>query len=518
MSKYHTVVSRRDFMKGLGIAGAGLGVTAAVAPTFHDLDEMSASIPAVHPWPWWVKEMEYDTTSVEIDWSKITRWDSRHILQCSWQGSKELDAWVDLRDGQGTAAKLIKERDDRKLAGLKANNPWYDLRNYALSAGRWKATVSNADYFLGTKVTTPEGRGVPNWTGTPEEASMMLKVAATMYGASDVAIIELDPNTSKNMIFSYEFRDGKPYVFEDVDQAYETGEADVNGRPAKDGKRVIPNKCRWVIQYSFDESEEWLGRFGEEGGMRYQTGQHAQPCIQRFIKSLGYQAIGPMNYTNNMSENIGMAILGGTSELGRNNLSISPRFGAVQGQCSSIITDLPLAPTKPINAGIRSFCYSCMKCAENCPGGALSRNGEGPSGPIIKEPTWEGVCVSHRWMGRTAFEAKTPNVFRQQAGINEPAFYKHWWYSVPDCYPGIYDQCGSFGCCVSCPFSGGSKSVVHQIVKSTSSVTTVFNSFFRDLDDVFYGKEGRIRRTPEKLNAFWEGKVPLYRFGTDSTL
>ena len=31
MSKFHSVVSRRDFMKGLGLAGAGLGAAAATA-------------------------------------------------------------------------------------------------------------------------------------------------------------------------------------------------------------------------------------------------------------------------------------------------------------------------------------------------------------------------------------------------------------------------------------------------------------------------------------------------------
>ena len=517
MSKYHSMVSRRDFMKGLGLASAGIGAM-AVAPAFHDLDEMASSSGPIHKWPWWVKEKEIDNPTVEIDWSKVSRWDSRHVLQCSWQGSKELDAWIDLRDGAGAAKKKVTERDDRKLQGLKSGDPWYDLRNLALSTGRWKATVNNADYFLGTKVPTPEERGITKWTGSAEDASLMVKVAAIMYGASDVAFIELDPATSRNLIFSYEFRDGKPYVFEDVDKAYETGEADVNGRPAKDGKRVIPNKTRWLVQYSFDESEEWLGRFGEEGGMRYQTGQHAQPCIQRFIKSLGYQAIGPMNYTNNMSENIGLAILGGTSELGRNNLSISPRFGAVQGQCASIITDLPLAPTKPIDAGIHRFCETCMKCAELCPGGALSRQGQGPSGEIVKEATWEGFGPAHRFTGRTEFEAKTPGVFRQQAGANETPFYKHWWYSVPDCFPGTYDICGSFGCCVSCPFSSGVKAGVHQLIRATSAATPLFNSFFRDMDDVFYGKEGRLRRDPAQMEAFWHDEVKLGRFGTDSTL
>ena len=43
MSKFHSTVTRRDFMKGLGLAGAGIGAAAAASPVFHDLDEVAAS-------------------------------------------------------------------------------------------------------------------------------------------------------------------------------------------------------------------------------------------------------------------------------------------------------------------------------------------------------------------------------------------------------------------------------------------------------------------------------------------
>jgi histidinol-phosphate/aromatic aminotransferase/cobyric acid decarboxylase-like protein len=42
MGKFHSTVSRRTFMKGLGLAGAGIGAAAAAAPVFHDLDEVSS--------------------------------------------------------------------------------------------------------------------------------------------------------------------------------------------------------------------------------------------------------------------------------------------------------------------------------------------------------------------------------------------------------------------------------------------------------------------------------------------
>ena len=75
MSKFHSIVSRRDFMKGLGLAGAGLGVAAAASPVFHDLDELTASPTGEWKRSWWVKEREYDDPTAEVDWSMLKRLD-----------------------------------------------------------------------------------------------------------------------------------------------------------------------------------------------------------------------------------------------------------------------------------------------------------------------------------------------------------------------------------------------------------------------------------------------------------
>ena len=48
-------MSRRDFMKALGLAGAGVGAAAAAAPVFHDLDEVMSSA-SMQKHPWYVKE------------------------------------------------------------------------------------------------------------------------------------------------------------------------------------------------------------------------------------------------------------------------------------------------------------------------------------------------------------------------------------------------------------------------------------------------------------------------------
>ena len=74
MSKFHTTVSRRTFMKGLGLAGAGLGAAAATAPVFHDLDEVIAAPQSNFKRPWYIKT-GLDNPTSGVDWSAKERYD-----------------------------------------------------------------------------------------------------------------------------------------------------------------------------------------------------------------------------------------------------------------------------------------------------------------------------------------------------------------------------------------------------------------------------------------------------------
>ncbi|MGI2336762.1 MAG: twin-arginine translocation signal domain-containing protein, partial [Dehalogenimonas sp.] len=74
MSKFHTTVNRRDFMKGLGLAGAGVGAAALTAPQFHDLDEVISAPKANFKHAWYVKNRDAFNPTVEIDWDQIKPW------------------------------------------------------------------------------------------------------------------------------------------------------------------------------------------------------------------------------------------------------------------------------------------------------------------------------------------------------------------------------------------------------------------------------------------------------------
>jgi 3-chloro-4-hydroxyphenylacetate reductive dehalogenase len=88
--------------------------------------------------------------------------------------------------------------------------------------------------------------------------------------------------------------------------------------------------------------------------------------LERYIKELGYTALrGKVNPQ-------AAALAGGVGELGRNGLIITEKFGARIHLNDAILTDLPLAPDKPIDLGVDDFCKICRKCAETCPTNSIT--------------------------------------------------------------------------------------------------------------------------------------------------
>ena len=69
---YHSTVSRRDFMKMLGMGSVGAGALAmGLSPNmpFADLDDMMSSEFSDRKLPFWVKEV--DEPTVEINWDEM---------------------------------------------------------------------------------------------------------------------------------------------------------------------------------------------------------------------------------------------------------------------------------------------------------------------------------------------------------------------------------------------------------------------------------------------------------------
>ena len=459
--KYHSTISRRDFLKMLGLGSVGLATTAISAPVIHDLDEMMALPEAEFKRPWYVKEV--DKTTVEIDWKIMKRFDYQEVM---WANGLR-KAW-----GLENYNKIVSMGRERTSRFMKENKPGYTLRDQALhSSANW-APVS----FLGPQTSqTPEQLGVPRWEGTQEENARMIRAFLKVHGAAQVGFVELETNTTEKLIYSYDapdfypaFSRGKKLDFLDVDNPSET-----------ENQRIIPKKARWVIVYTIRMSDVMMrytpGHIGLTPTLvAYQLKNVIQGQLQNFLRSLGYMGLGEATNYNALGSAVGFGVLSGLGEQSRVMHLLTPEYGLHQ-RVFKVITDLSLAPGKPIDFGAIQFCRSCKKCADFCPVQAI---------PHSTDPDWE------------------INGDYQNAGV------RIWRRNEPICNAymvtsGISEHCSV--CFGVCPLSKGSnKASYNDFMKTFMSTTPVFNGLFRKIDDFFgYG----IKGDPER---FWDMDMPPF--------
>jgi epoxyqueuosine reductase len=452
-------LNRRDFLRFAGIGAGAAAVATVVKPAAgQNLATFKAapfSDPAGRPKrPWWVRTVDQPTT--EIDWNVMQRYNERTGTvrgpgMAGYVGPDEVD-------------RLTETARRNELQRMLDNVDGYTLKDHALSA----AHVGTARSFLGPqRVPTPEDRGVPKWTGTPEEAARILRAAMRHFGASTVGFIELDENTRK-LIYGVD-PDGKDLIFTDEPEAYETDDA-----------RYIPNSCKYVMVYTVQMSTETMRRCPTQLGsqttrLAYTRSEIIQASAQEFLRGLGYQGLAEST-TNALGISPALAVMAGLGEMSRLNRLITPEFGPMV-RVFKVLTDLPVAVDKPIDAGIMEFCKRCKKCAEACPSESLS---------FLDEPTWETQGDWNNPGHKAYFENAVTCMayWREQAGTN----------------------CGI--CFAVCPFSKKDKAWVHEWVKAGSAKAPFLVNFFRSMDDAFgYG-------TQASAEEWWSLDLPEY--GIDS--
>jgi len=458
-------LTRRQFLKDIGLAGAGVALTpmAAAGMTadgMNDLADDESPTSDAPPRPSWVKPV--DKPTMEIDWSAMQRFDERS--SCRTGLAKYVDgAKID---------ELTALRTANLDQWLKEGKPGYALRDAALLAA--SGVGSGAQSFLGPdKVTTPADRGVANWTGAAEEANAMVTAALRHMGAATVGVVELDPNTTEKLVYSYD-PDGKQLVFTDADRPAET-----------ETQRIIPRKARWVIVWTVQMSEETLKRAPTQTAQQtttlaYTRNRNIQLRLQTFLRSLGYMALGESS-TNALGIAPAFGVMAGLGEMSRLNRMISPEYGPMV-RVFKMITDLPMAPTKPINASIMRFCRDCGKCAESCPTGALS---------MEREPTW------------------------QTQGPWNNAGHKAWFEDSRRCREGWFRSGTNCGRCFAvCPYASSARALVHQLAFSVEASTTSFNPFFRKMHDVMFGYPDPSYNPVKDPNRWWSLDLPEYGIDT----
>ena len=153
-------------------------------------------------------------------------------------------------------------------------------------------------------------------------------------------------------------------------------------------------------------------------------------------------------YSGNLSASAPFGALSGMGQHARMaDVIVSPEYGAYIRGMNRILTDLPVATTNPIDAGIARFCLTCKICAEACPFGAL------PMG----DPSYDRPAPADAYVSG----------------------FKGWVVN--------YEKCPFCAAChATCPFNSIQASFIHGLVKATVATTPVFDSFFASMERSFH--------------------------------
>lgn len=153
----------------------------------------------------------------------------------------------------------------------------------------------------------------------------------------------------------------------------------VDTRDMTETELGLPEGLPTVIVLGHEMDEELVATYpsalaGAATGREYSHEASVVMQLAAYIRNLGYEAVASMNDTGLV---IPFAIKAGLGEYARNQLVITPEFGP-RLRFSKIFTNLPLAHDVAKPLGVRAFCDTCTKCADNCPPKAL------PYGPPVE--------------------------------------------------------------------------------------------------------------------------------------
>ncbi len=273
---------------------------------------------------------------------------------------------------------------------------------------------------------------------TPEYNTMIVKRAAKLFGADLVGICKLD----------------RRWIYTKGLELIKRSEYEID----------IPDEYEWVVNIavamSYDHYKYTPTFIGGAGtGLGYSKMAYTTGLVGQFLNQLGYKSIPTGNDT---ALSIPFAIQAGLGELGRNGIMITRPYGARVRLCK-VFTNMPLVPDEPIEFGVTEFCTTCKKCADNCPGNAIS-HGERSTEPI----NISNAGGSLKWY------------------VDGERCFKFW----------ASNRCDCGNCIRACPFNKP-KGLLHDTSRWVIERFPVFDRLFIYADDLLgYGEQ-------EDLASFW---------------
>ncbi len=356
-----------------------------------------------------------------------------------------------------------------RIERIEKQAPGYGLVDWAL-----QQAGESTHKIAGTDMNVPN-RGHSSWSrsfaalpaGVERAAedrpniTREIKRAARLLGADRVGVTRLDRRWVYSRWFDEETKDSYPVLFSDeTDQAVEMPTV------REDRAQIIPKEMAYVLVMVLEMNKEGMDAAPTLTEMAttflaYSRLGSLSFAMAEWIRALGYRAIPMINDT---ALSVPLAVDAGLGQLGRLGLLITPEFGPRCRICK-VLTDLPLETDSPIEFGVTSFCDSCRKCAERCPGGAISKG----------ERTYEAGSIS-----------SNPGVLK-------------WQFNAEKCRRFQTESTGTnCGICIRvCPYNKGG-GPIHSTVRWCIEKVPSFNPFWVKADDLF--SYGRFK-DPEKF--FW---------------
>ena len=238
---------------------------------------------------------------------------------------------------------------------------------------------------------------------SPETASMHIKKAARFLGADLVGIAPYDERWTYASFFD----------------------------PAL-GKSVppdLPFTPKSVIVLAFEMDYEAFttapsGISGGAVGQGYSQMAITGASLRKFITQLGYNTFAT---GNDVALSVPYGVAAGLGEAARNGILVTSEYGP-RVRLGKVFTELDLAVDAPVTFGVRHFCENCMRCADACPGDAISREVK-PSFAVHNECNGKGV---EKWAidakkclitwGKTKTDCSTCIT---SCPYNKPGFWHH---------------------------------------------------------------------------------------------
>lgn len=291
-----------------------------------------------------------------------TRYDERDIMFARARYERGSPAYVDYY----TRRPETKNIDDtiRKLPELLEMGGTYYKANPARIADAYFETIQKMHTFCDDQPISPPV-SLDKKTATDQVKSM-----ARSLGACDVGITAVKPHHLYTHIGRRIPEYGTPVILNHDQAVVFALEMDYDIIKSAPTMPVIVESSRQYLRAAF-----------------------IAVTLARFIRSHGYEARAHID-GNYLAILPALAVDAGLGEIGRLGYCIHPRFGA-RIRLGAVTTTMPLHHDSPVTFGVQKFCRLCVKCAEQCPAGAISFGNEKNIRGVRKWSTHQESCYRY---------------------------------------------------------------------------------------------------------------------------